>query len=302
MRDGVGLERAWSRSDVFSRTYTLFGLLMVMAFVAQTLYHHWQLTVILLLSLPVYFIVEQRLSDVLTTMATSSSYFNLTPYFLILWALLLLGFSCGVSLLVHISEPFDMSLCSSYLRSLVSSVLIFLFSSAFKCFAVGTGLIDFKLTRRGFFAIFQRLFLIFRNIWILPFWIGHFCSIDHPTFTSVFFAPQPYISLAYLVFKAAVQLWLLWEFGLVVRAYRVNGHGLYTAVPIGAQEEECVICMDAMVEPVMLRCGHKFCYVCLFRWLSSHSFCPTCRAPLVAHAPIECCNGSLPPAALFAAF
>jgi hypothetical protein len=275
---------------------------MAIAFIAQTLSRHWQLTLILIFSLPVYFLVEHRLSEVMTVMATSSSYFHHTPYFLVLWSLLLLVFSGGVVLLVNSLNTFDMSLCSAYLRSLVSSVIIFLISSAFKCFVLGTGLIDFKLTRRGVFAVFQRVFLIFRNLWILPFWTASFCSVNRPTFASVFFAPHTFICLVYLVFTAVVQLWLVWEFGSVLRTYQANGRALYTAVGINEQQSECVICMDVMVEPVMLGCGHKFCYVCLFRWLSGHNFCPTCRAPIVAHGTIECCDGCLPPAALFGAF
>jgi hypothetical protein len=126
--------------------------------------------------------------------------------------------------------------------------------------------------------------------------------VENPTFASIFFIPHTFLCLMYLVFKAVVQLWLLWEFGSVVRAYRANSRVLYTPTTVEEDDGDCVICMDVMVEPVMLRCGHKFCYKCLFRWLSDHNFCPTCREPLVTHIPIECCDGCLPPAALFAAF
>jgi hypothetical protein len=301
MTESRGMD-AWSRSDVFSRTYTMFGLLMTVAFIAQTLLRHWQLSLLLGVSLPLYFFIEHRLSEVMTAMATSSSYFNSTPYFLALWSILLLGFTVLATLLFRASEPFDHSLCSAYLRGLLSSVLIFLVASAFKCFALGTGLITFRLTRRGFFAIFQRLFLIFRNLWILPNWIGLFSGIENPTFASIFFAPHTLFCLIYLVFKAVVQLWLLWDLGSVLRAYRTNSRVLYIPTSVEEEDGDCVICMDAMVEPVMLRCGHKFCFRCLFRWLSDHNFCPTCREPLVTHVAIECCDGCLPPAALFAAF
>jgi hypothetical protein len=292
----------WSPSDVFSRTYTMFGLLMVIALVLQTFSCHLELTLILSASLPLHFFIEHRLSTVLNEMATSSSYFNATPYSLVIWSFFLLGFSIGVAAILRVADPFDGSLCSAYLRSLVSSVLIFLCASAFKCFALGTGLIGIKLTRRGFFAIFQRIFLIFRNFWILPYWIGYLCSVPKPTFSSILFAQHTVLCLGYLVFKAVLQLWLLWEFGAVLLAYQTNSRVLYTPVAADGSDGECVVCMDAMVEPVMLKCGHKFCYRCLFRWLSDHNFCPTCREPLATHVRIECADGCLPPAALFSAF
>jgi hypothetical protein len=292
----------WSRSDLFSRTYTMFGLLMVVGFVLQTLCRHYLLTLILAVSLPLHFFIEHRLSRVLREMATSSSYFNATPYSLAAYSLFLVVFSAGIAAPLRAADPFDGSLCSAYLRSLASSVLVFLTASAFKCFALGTGLIGIKLVRRGIFAIFQRIFLLCRNFWILPFWIGYLCSVPKPTFSSIFFAEHTPLCLGYLVFKAGLQLWLLWEFGAVLLAYQANSRVLYAPVAAGGEDGECVVCMDAMVEPVMLKCGHKFCYRCLFRWLSDHNFCPTCREPLVTHVRIECADGCLPPAALFSAF
>lgn len=66
----------------------------------------------------------------------------------------------------------------------------------------------------------------------------------------------------------------------------------------------CNICFDAVVEPVVPRCGHLFCWPCLYRWLepgmqpderaslgllpslainSSRCMCPVCKAPCSTH-------------------
>mmetsp|Transcript_31688 Transcript_31688/g.40640 ORF Transcript_31688/g.40640 Transcript_31688/m.40640 type:complete len:241 (-) Transcript_31688:325-1047(-) len=42
---------------------------------------------------------------------------------------------------------------------------------------------------------------------------------------------------------------------------------------------ECNICLDGVNDPVVTRCGHLFCWPCLYRWLNSnHSDCPVCKA------------------------
>ncbi|XP_061356479.1 RING-H2 finger protein ATL63-like [Gastrolobium bilobum] len=51
------------------------------------------------------------------------------------------------------------------------------------------------------------------------------------------------------------------------------------------QELECVICLSAFEDGEMGRClpkcGHGFHVKCIDMWLSSHSNCPICRAPIV---------------------
>ncbi|KAE9598632.1 hypothetical protein Lal_00028271 [Lupinus albus] len=52
------------------------------------------------------------------------------------------------------------------------------------------------------------------------------------------------------------------------------------------QELECVICLSAFEDGEMgkclPKCGHGFHVECIDMWLSSHSNCPICRAPIVA--------------------
>jgi E3 ubiquitin-protein ligase RNF5 len=41
----------------------------------------------------------------------------------------------------------------------------------------------------------------------------------------------------------------------------------------------CNICLDPVTDPVVTRCGHLYCWSCLFRWLSTnHTTCPVCKA------------------------
>eukprot|EP01084_Bolivina_argentea_P281731 482095_1 len=42
---------------------------------------------------------------------------------------------------------------------------------------------------------------------------------------------------------------------------------------------ECNVCLDQVHDPVVTRCGHLFCWTCLYRWLhSNHTECPVCKA------------------------
>ena len=43
----------------------------------------------------------------------------------------------------------------------------------------------------------------------------------------------------------------------------------------------CHICLDMIVQPFTVQCGHDFCYCCLYQWFNSNRSCPECRAESV---------------------
>ncbi|KAH6774672.1 hypothetical protein C2S51_013076 [Perilla frutescens var. frutescens] len=48
-----------------------------------------------------------------------------------------------------------------------------------------------------------------------------------------------------------------------------------------ATDFECNICFDLAQDPVITRCGHLYCWPCLYIWLKGHSQsheCPVCKA------------------------
>ena len=48
-------------------------------------------------------------------------------------------------------------------------------------------------------------------------------------------------------------------------------------------DEECSICLDSLVDPVITRCVHAFCQRCISDVINSdilESRCPLCRAPV----------------------
>ncbi|SBS85193.1 E3 ubiquitin-protein ligase RNF5, putative (RNF5) [Plasmodium ovale curtisi] len=41
---------------------------------------------------------------------------------------------------------------------------------------------------------------------------------------------------------------------------------------------ECNICFDDVRDPVVTRCGHLFCWLCLSAWIKKNNDCPVCKA------------------------
>jgi len=50
------------------------------------------------------------------------------------------------------------------------------------------------------------------------------------------------------------------------------------AVAAALAELQCHICLETVVLPEALTCGHLFCSCCLARWLRRQASCPTCKA------------------------
>lgn len=303
MNEEGRVARIWTNTDSFSRYYAIFGLTMLAIFFTQIVAKYYVLSISIFISLPILIQVELTLSTVMNEMATSSSYFSRLPFSLLPWGFGLIALVFGGYNLFSLPVIMpDTSLPATYMYSLLQSILLFLFSSAIKCLLLSSGLINFKATRRGFFGVFQRIFIIMRNIIVIPVWLGYFCSNQNPEFSDIFSRQKTSWCKVYLVMKSFIQLWLLWDFGSTIKNY---GSNRYTAFVSTTQEEatdECIICQDDPYEPVKLPCGHIFCYKCLFRWLEDNNTCPICRSNIVESKPIEFGDGFMPYTTLFSCF
>jgi hypothetical protein len=105
MTDDLNME-IWSRANAVNSEYGMFCVLMVAS-----------LTLILLRSLPPLLLIEHYLHKVMFSMTISSSYFNVVRYSLAAWSVCFLAFTGLIAVLLDISDPLDMSLCSACLRS-----------------------------------------------------------------------------------------------------------------------------------------------------------------------------------------
>ena len=45
----------------------------------------------------------------------------------------------------------------------------------------------------------------------------------------------------------------------------------------GASEFDCIVCMELMIEPIKLNCGHNYCKQCFQRFAMQRAECPYCK-------------------------
>lgn len=42
-------------------------------------------------------------------------------------------------------------------------------------------------------------------------------------------------------------------------------------------EKTCAICMEYITNPILLKCNHSYCAICIINWIKNNSKCPECR-------------------------
>lgn len=42
-------------------------------------------------------------------------------------------------------------------------------------------------------------------------------------------------------------------------------------------EKTCPICMEYLTNPILLKCNHSYCAICIINWIKNNSKCPECR-------------------------
>jgi hypothetical protein len=216
---------------------------------------------------------------------------------------------CGVFLFLSFAPSYllkdstlDPTLTGSYLFALSISVVTFSFGSAVRAAMIALRLVSFHSMRRGFFGLIQRVFIIARNLFILPVWLAYFGQSNCNSFLDIITQQKTFIGACYVVLKCFVQLWLLWDLGTALRDYTLNPTPICSAVTTEEVNDDCPVCQDRPTNPVQLPCGHIFCYDCIARWLSTKGSCPLCRADICEPKGIEFGDGSVPWITLFSAF
>jgi superfamily II DNA or RNA helicase len=46
------------------------------------------------------------------------------------------------------------------------------------------------------------------------------------------------------------------------------------------ENKSCAICMDFLVKPILLKCTHSYCGICIMNWIKNNKKCPECRTKI----------------------
>ena len=320
-----------TRGGLYIRLNRFYSALILIILIVNFASRYIIFISILLILLPLLILTERKISTAIHSLMQSSSYFTNTPNWIWIYAIILISASIiGFIILHKLKGALDMTFPVRYLFSLILSTLIFLICAALKCIVLLSGLISVKMMKRGFFGIMQRLFIIIRAIALIPLWMPYFamCLIpDQPvapinsTVNASEFSVAPmnqtmifgiheimscqknFPTLAYLLAKSFLQLWLLFDFAFSIDDYAKNKRAFLRSI---TDEKEiaydCVICTCPPEEPVALKCNHIFCKKCIARWMAENSTCPICRTPTIELKLIEFYDGKMPMSVIFLGF
>lgn len=254
-------------------------------------YRNWANLFIVGVDTAVFFWLERKTSTVTFKMLHGSDYVGMKPTFLLKWGFLTAlfgGITIYTGLFIQSETVIDI-----FTTGYLMSTGIFSFSSALSSLIVGTGLISTASIRRGFFAIYLNIIIIVRTIFMGHYWID-------------FINAQPRLRtlllILYYLVKVIQMVFLIRELYIAYTSF-VKNKGLLWPDFKGKAAHSCRFCLsDEQVEPKQLKCGHPFCYACLFSWYATQKFCPLCRdettpSPLVP----ELSDGKIPPPVFFCA-
>jgi hypothetical protein len=240
----------------------------------------WPLALAAAVSVAVHFISE----DCLARGVAGDS----TPAALVLYSVMCFSSSCFGFSLCHTTMKPGVSAVSCYLFAIFESALLFVFASSVKLLLVGTGIVRVGSVRRGFFGLFQRVFIAHRNIMMASIFLG----IPAPTLSDTLH-PGSLPSIAYIAIKCLWHAWLLRDFAATFRTFCDNAAQLMDVRP-DEGAGDCIVCRDRRSSAVKLACGHVFCGECAHRWLCERGECLLCRQKTGVFKHIDFFDGRTP--------
>jgi hypothetical protein len=277
--------------DSFTRQYLFAATFLIPIFFLEIFWAHWRIFVCLPIALALLYSVEGRVADALADLSASSEFHFTRPLSLLLSG----AFSLFVAALVC---PFlrtipATGIVTTYLFGVLESALIFLCAAGAKAMLLGSRIVSYRLARRGFFGLLERVAVAVRNAAVTAPWVAYFLAESRGSLLGALTGPQNFFSLAYLLVKCFLQLWLLFDFGSAITAYHGNAEPTCVSVPAQEEMPDCIVCLDKPSDPVRFDCGHIFCRECAMEWLAQSRVCPLCRRPVVEAQEMDFEDGAL---------
>ncbi|KAK8870855.1 negative regulation of interleukin-2 secretion [Tritrichomonas musculus] len=283
--------------DRFSENMILFGVSVGFFLFLDFIINNLLFSTSILVTGILFHIVERKISEPINDIINTSIYFESKPKLFFVWGILALFlffiFLVAYKIFSIPGEPF----LDYYTKSLFLSSSVFMLSGFLSVFLILTSLVDSNLIRRGFFAIFQRWFILSRCVVVTPLW-REFMVEEKFRMLSIYIYIGIKVALLLMVLQDTINKWHI---------FIVNKKKLFTPAPEEClnNDSSCPFCFCYPIEPIILPCHHISCYACMNQWAKAKSrnlFCPLCREPVECPTQIELSDGCLPSIMLFVTF
>lgn len=125
---------------------------------------------------------------------------------------------------------------------------------------------------RKIFTLMDIIGLGYRHILPIPIWI---CYFENGPGSDIL--PYGYIIIKFILLSSRFKLIILhithyvvgkMEFGRYANEEDISRCGT----------QECSICYDSFLNPIIIPCKHIFCEHCISEWLDAYNTCPVCRS------------------------
>lgn len=283
--------------DRFSENMILFGVSVGFFLILHYIIDKLLFCISIFLMGILFYIIEIKISKPINDVINTSIYFESKPKLFFVWGILALFLFILFIIVYNIfsipGEPF----LDYYTKSLLLSSCVFMLSGFLSVFLILSSIVDTDLIRRGFFAIFQRWFILSRCVIVTPLW-RDFMIEEQFRLLSIY---------VYIAIKIALLLMVLQDIFSKWHIFIVNKKKLFTPAPEESLTKDlsCPFCLCYPIEPIILPCNHISCYACINQWAKARSrnlFCPVCRQSIECPTQMEMNDGYFPIMMLFVTF
>lgn len=272
------------KTNPYIRKHTLFSFnVIVIALVGVLSKHLYVFTVLLFVVIGSIY-AQNSVTRIITHILTESRYYRLYCPVSYRKINFMAGFTCATSIVVALLLN-SSDLWSTFVKCLFASYGIFTFSTLTQSIILERGLVSVDNIRAGYFAIYQRVFLIIRTLVISGMWYFYIC---HQTYRKYWMLWLSTVEKVVLLFYLGTNLQ-----GSIMKLKSNHKVCLHEVGPERASSE-CEICTETPMEECILPCFHSFCYKCIVRWHKESRACPLCRGIYPLPTKIELQDGWIP--------
>lgn len=298
----------WNVEGAFARSYSMFGLLVLVLFSLLWLANIYDIFLVLVVTLLVFEIIDTRFSRNIQKMLKDPEFsFPFTTFNVILQSMICIFFATIMTLVYFdffnftINSMESISVVVAYIKSFTLTMIFLNIYEALKIILAGLRIASTFRIKRGLFGILHRAVLFLRSAFVTYRWLALFSHDPNIKLIPIIISQEFNICKMYLIAKSIFFAELIWDFDIARYTFYNSYRKLSTPNPI-ARGKPCIICQVQDVPQAELNCGHNICLECLDKSMKISPFCPNCNEPVIKDAKIAFFDGSISLAAIFCAF